>query len=116
MSTRKYSVNQHLIETLLAWVKSGEIAIANCLYTQQEINIAVGKRAPARYMAAVLEQCNNKQPVYGGITDQDDLRNNLEENAIPLSIIENPSMEYYDFLNSRRQTMAATLKVYYRTL
>ena len=27
MDTQKYSVNQHLIETLLAWVKSGEIAI-----------------------------------------------------------------------------------------
>ncbi len=27
MSTQKYSVNQHLIETLLSWVKSGEIAI-----------------------------------------------------------------------------------------
>ena len=27
MSSQKYSVNQHLIETLLAWVKSGEIAI-----------------------------------------------------------------------------------------
>ncbi len=27
MSIQKYSVNQHLIETLLSWVKSGEIAI-----------------------------------------------------------------------------------------
>ncbi|KPZ01036.1 GmrSD restriction endonuclease domain-containing protein [Pseudomonas syringae] len=27
MSAQKYSVNQHLIETLLSWVKSGEIAI-----------------------------------------------------------------------------------------
>ena len=27
MTTQKYSVNQHLIETLLTWVKSGEIAI-----------------------------------------------------------------------------------------
>ena len=27
MSAQKYSVNQHLIETLLNWVKSGEIAI-----------------------------------------------------------------------------------------
>ena len=27
MSAQKYSVNQHLIETLLTWVKSGEIAI-----------------------------------------------------------------------------------------
>jgi len=27
MSVQKYSVNQHLIETLLSWVKSGEIAI-----------------------------------------------------------------------------------------
>lgn len=27
MSSQKYSVNQYLIETLLNWVKSGEIAI-----------------------------------------------------------------------------------------
>jgi len=27
MAIQKYSVNQHLIETLLFWVKSGEIAI-----------------------------------------------------------------------------------------
>jgi hypothetical protein len=27
MKTLKYSVNQHLIETILSWVKSGEIAI-----------------------------------------------------------------------------------------
>lgn len=27
MSIQKYSVNQHLIESLLTWVKSGEIAI-----------------------------------------------------------------------------------------
>jgi uncharacterized protein with ParB-like and HNH nuclease domain len=27
VSSQKYSVNQHLIETILAWVKSGEIAI-----------------------------------------------------------------------------------------
>jgi hypothetical protein len=28
---QKYSVNQHLIETLLTWVKSGEIAIPEIL-------------------------------------------------------------------------------------
>src|SRR5690349_6294262 len=27
MGSQKYSVNQHLIETLLAWITSGEIAI-----------------------------------------------------------------------------------------
>jgi len=27
MKIQKYSVNQHLIETILAWVNSGEIAI-----------------------------------------------------------------------------------------
>jgi len=27
MKTQKYSVNQHLLETVLAWVRSGEIAI-----------------------------------------------------------------------------------------
>lgn len=27
MNSQKYSVNQHLIETILSWVKSGEVAI-----------------------------------------------------------------------------------------
>lgn len=27
MSAQKYSVNRHLIETLLSWVKSGEFAV-----------------------------------------------------------------------------------------
>ncbi len=31
MKTQKYFVNQHLIETLLTWVKSGEIAIPEIL-------------------------------------------------------------------------------------
>jgi hypothetical protein len=29
VSSQKYSVNQHLIETILAWVKSGEINISS---------------------------------------------------------------------------------------
>ena len=33
MDIQKYSVNQHLIETLLAWVKSGEIAIPESVFT-----------------------------------------------------------------------------------
>ncbi|MEM7536177.1 MAG: hypothetical protein AAF639_28600 [Chloroflexota bacterium] len=39
MSIQKYSVNQHPIQTILTWVKSGEIAIPEVqrLFTREEL-------------------------------------------------------------------------------
>jgi len=90
--------------------------VANFVYTQQEINIAVGKQPPAQYITKILEQCDTKQPIYGGITELNDLRRNFEENAVPQILINDHTLEYFDFLAERRKIIAATLKDYYFTL
>jgi hypothetical protein len=44
MSSQKYSVNQHLIETILAWVKSGEIIISS----GNPVSVRVGRKQSPR--------------------------------------------------------------------
>lgn len=57
--------------------------IANYAFLQQEINIKISDDAPCVYMAEVLKQCETKQPVYGGITELDILKENLSQNCVP---------------------------------
>ena len=90
--------------------------VANYVYTQQEINIAVGKQPPGEYMARMREQCAGGPISYGGITDMDDLKRNLIENAVPEALLHAPPPDYFDFLAERRRLIAAQLKTYYRTL
>jgi hypothetical protein len=90
--------------------------IANYVYTQQEINIAVSNQAPGQYLTKVLEQCATKQPGYGGIVDLDDLKNNFEENAVPIALLDNPELSYGQFLTERRRLIAHQLKSYYFSL
>ncbi len=90
--------------------------VANYVYTQQEINIAIGRQSPAQYVTKLCYQCETCQPVYGGITDLSELRSNFDENAVPRSLLENPTSEYFDFLAERRKLMAAKLKAYYFSL
>ncbi|RRQ20346.1 DUF262 domain-containing protein [Guyparkeria sp. SCN-R1] len=90
--------------------------VANFVYTQQEINIAVGALPPEQYMGTVLEQCENGMPVYGGIVDRDELRDNLIENAVPTLVMDGGPLEYEDFLSERRKLMAKRLRDYYQAL
>lgn len=90
--------------------------VANFVYTQQEINIAVGALPPEQYMAKVLEQCETGKPVYGGIVDREDLRQNLVENAVPVSLLDGGPFEYEGFLSDRRKLMAERLRDYYQAL
>jgi hypothetical protein len=90
--------------------------IANYVYTQQEINIAVGNKAPAEYMAVVRDQCAGGTVTYGGIIDLVDLKKNLSENAIPLPLLDETPPEYSEFLVQRRVLIAKKLKEYYQTL
>jgi hypothetical protein len=90
--------------------------IANYVYTQQEINIAIGNQPPKKYMAKVLKQCETKKPAYGGITDLKRLRKNLDENAVPGEFLDGTLYEYEDFLRARRKVMADKIHEYYQTL
>ena len=90
--------------------------IANYVFLQQEINIKIGDKAPDAYMKGVYEQCCTKQPVYGCITDEDELHCNLAQNCIPVGF-ESMSIGDYDrFLEERRKLMAQKIRNYYFSL
>lgn len=90
--------------------------IANYAYLQTEINIKISDDAPKEYMSVVLGQIETGQGVYGGITNRDELKKNLEMNCIPEGF-ENMSIEDYPrFLDARRKLMAKKIKAYYESL
>lgn len=90
--------------------------IANYVVMQREINIAISNQAPARYFSELEEQCRNGIPRYGGITDSDQLQENLVSHCLPQGM-ETATAETYDlFLQQRRKLMAAKMRDYYRAL
>jgi len=96
-------------------LKRGEYnQIANYAYTQSEINIKVGKKSPKEYMQEMLEQCNGKDLKYGGITDKNELINNLKMNCIPEEL--DKFEDYNAFLAIRRKLMTEKIKKFYYSL
>ncbi len=90
--------------------------IANYALAQSEINIAIGDKAPSLYFSELLEQCSGGKKKYGGITDIEELKENLREHSIPESILSTPEENYDDFLEERRGLMAAKIKTYFAKL
>ena len=90
--------------------------IANYVFLQQEINIKISDNAPSDYMSKVFEQCETKQPVYGGIVDKEILLENLRQNCIPQGFEKMSIDDYSSFLEQRRQLMAEKIKAYYYSL
>lgn len=90
--------------------------IANYVVMQSEINIAVGGQPPADYFNALAQQCTTCTPRYGGITDADALRENLQAHCIPAGM-ETVDIDGYDaFLRERRALMARKICDYYASL
>ena len=90
--------------------------IANYVMMQSEINIAIGALPPEKYFSELWEQCRNGSTRYGGITDVDQLQENLAAHCIPEGM-DATSVEGYDtFLQGRRELMAAKIRAYYKTL
>lgn len=83
-------------------------SVANLAYMQTEINIKVGKLAPAQYMAKGLAQTQGGKPTRGGITDEAELRRNLKMHCIPDG--------FEAFLAERQVLMARKLHAYYKKL
>ncbi|WP_344818476.1 GmrSD restriction endonuclease domain-containing protein [Microbacterium soli] len=90
--------------------------VANFALTETPINIAISNRPPSAYMASVNEQIASGQLTLGEITDVDDLRRNLEENALPASLGLVSAASYPQFLTERRSLMAAAIRRYYEGL
>ncbi len=87
--------------------------IANYVAMEPSINIAIGNTPPATYFSRLREQCRNGKPFYGGITDADQLRCNLEAHCIPHDV---ETDNYEGFLQKRRILMAAKIRDYYKGL
>ena len=92
--------------------------VANYIYTQTEININIGKKAPCEYLGYVKDvQCNGGETKYGGITDYDTLVSNLVDDCcLPADIVSMTISNYADFLVRRRKLIAQRLKEYYFSL
>jgi hypothetical protein len=90
--------------------------IANYVYMQQEVNIAVGNKAPDAYFSEVLEQCHGGVLKYGGISSLDELHQNLQANCVPESIFTMTLDHYDEFLKERRKLMAEKMREYYFSL
>ena len=60
--------------------------------------------------------CDRMADEYGGITDLEELRENLRQHCIPESILDDPEEDYDRFLEERRALMAAKVKNYFARL
>ena len=87
--------------------------IANYVYMQSEINIKIKDKAPNIYFNELKEQCDSKKLKYGGLSDLEDLKDNLKENCVPLEIFDYDIDNYEEFLAKRRVLMAQMIKDYY---
>jgi hypothetical protein len=90
--------------------------LANFVYMQSEINIKVGDKPPSVYFNELREQANNGGLKYGGITNIDELLDNLRQNAISESIFDLGIDDYRRFLIERRLLMANKIRNYYQSL
>jgi len=90
--------------------------ISNLVYTQSEINIAIKDKPPFEYFTEVLEQCKGGAVKYGGITNNETLKENMAQNCIPESVFKMSIDDYHEFLKQRRSLMAKKIERYYKNL
>lgn len=87
--------------------------VANYVYTQSDINIKIGDKAPRVYFSELFKQFENGELKYGGLKNLEALKDNLEQNCIPDSIVDMEIDDYENFLLQRRQLIAKKIKKYY---
>ena len=90
--------------------------IANFALAQSEINIAISDAPPKQYFRELADQCNGGVRKYGGITDAEALRENLQTHCLPESLLDGETPTYEDFLEERRKLMALKIKEWFETL
>jgi hypothetical protein len=89
--------------------------IGNLVLTQQEINIAIGDKAPVKYFEELVAQCSGESKRYGNIVDLDVLKVNLQDHAIPLQVL-GGEVPFDTFLELRRSAMSQVIKRYFEKL
>ncbi|HMJ08031.1 MAG TPA: DUF262 domain-containing protein [Pyrinomonadaceae bacterium] len=90
--------------------------IANYAYMQSEINIKVGNKSPKDYFDIVRSQMENGKQLVTGISNEQELTDNLIGNCVPGDIMQMTVDDYPEFLTMRRRLMAMKMRDYYFTL
>ncbi|MEZ5521989.1 MAG: DUF262 domain-containing protein [Dokdonella sp.] len=90
--------------------------IANMVYMQTEINIAIGKKAPRDYFGELDSQISGGKKKYGNIDSVEGMLRNLDMHALPRDIPGMTADDYEDFLDQRRRLIAAKMRTYYENL
>lgn len=85
--------------------------IANFVVAQSEINIAIGDKVPDQYFEQLAKQCDGGKKKYGGITEQKDLRANLEMHCIPTAMLDGKIPAYDDFWRSAGSSWRRRLRL-----
>ncbi len=90
--------------------------IANYVYMQSEINIKVGNKPPKDYFELINKQMADDNRLVSGLSNQQELLDNLKANGVPASIMGMGIEDYSEFLVERRKLMAQKIKEYYFSL
>ena len=90
--------------------------IANYVYMQSEINIKVGNKPPKDYFETVKSQMLNGNQQVSGLSNEQQLYDNLKMNCVPTEIQNMNIDDYNEFLTLRRKLMATKIKEYYHSL
>ena len=91
--------------------------VANYTFLDTPVNIQIGEKSPNVYFKTAYESAINNQTVYGVPMTKEELDKNLEDNCIPLDIVNWDYNDYIEkFLPERRKLMAQRIKEYYNKL
>ena len=91
--------------------------VANYAYLDTPINIKIGKKAPKVYLNEALEAIRGAEDTsFKSIKTEEEFIRNLEDNCIPLDVLEMDHTRYAEFLEARRAKMTALIKQYYNSL
>lgn len=90
--------------------------IANYAVTQSDINIQIGNKSPAVYMAQVFEQSQGGSRLLGNLDHAEAIARNLQQHCIPEGFERMTVVDYPEFLDKRRQLMARKLRDYFHLL
>ena len=106
---------QYLVEN--GYDKNEYNQVANYAYLDTPINIKIGKKAPKIYLNEALNAIKNANDNnFKSIKSEAEFFNNLEDNCIPIDILEMDCMDYQRFLEARRVKMTELIKTYYYSL
>ncbi len=90
--------------------------IANYTYLDTQVNKDISDEAPYVYFGKAFAACDNGEAAYGNISIRSELTANLEDNCIPIDVIEMEHTDYPTFLEKRRKLMAKKIQSYYNNL